>query len=181
MPGLLPATRSGRNRPSRSWGLLSIYHDGRVLCSTRHRLRGAMHLLNPRFPPAPSMQPSRASLRYAADRGLRRQMGHEWRWFRLRLLAAAGLKPPPAQKLPGHEVLKELARVSGPLRLDDKPTSYKVEVLVAGETNWSANAMRYPTHELAEAAAKDLISRWMAVKEWRVLPTQDPPNVEAKR
>lgn len=99
------------------------------------------------------------------------EMALEWRWYRLSLLSAAGLKPPPGQRRPGHEILKQLQYGN---------TSYKVEVQVAGESGWSSNAQRFPTEAMAESAAKDLFSRWMSVKEWRVVATNDPPNVEAK-
>jgi len=54
--------------------------------------------------------------------------------------------------------------------------SYKAEMKVHGE--WSANQRRYATHEEADAAGKDLYSRWTAVEDYRVVPSSDPPNVE---
>lgn len=99
------------------------------------------------------------------------EMALAWRWYRHSLLSAAGLRPPLGQRRPGHEILKQLQYTN---------TSFKVEVQVAGESGWSSNGQRFPTEAMAESAAKDLASRWMAVKSWRVEPTNDPPNVEAK-
>jgi len=110
------------------------------------------------------------------------EMAIEWRLYRLRLLSAAGVKPPAARRLAGHEQLDSLLAISqGELKsmLSDTP-SFKVEVKVGGEDGWSSNAQRHPTREAAETAAKDLFSRWTSVKEWRVVPTDDLPNVQAK-
>ncbi len=74
------------------------------------------------------------------------------------------------------------------------PPKYKVEVLAYGGANnlrscscscddsgkWAGNAMRYDTREEAEAAARDLFSRWMLVREWRVVEV-DPWAEEYER
>lgn len=54
--------------------------------------------------------------------------------------------------------------------------SYKVEVLVAGETAWVTNALRFSTEHEAETYGKDLSMRWLAVKEWRVTEDTEPAN-----
>jgi len=54
--------------------------------------------------------------------------------------------------------------------------SYKAEMFVHG--GWSANQHRYATPDEADAAGKDLHSRWTAVEDYRVVPSSDPPNVE---
>jgi len=48
---------------------------------------------------------------------------------------------------------------------------YKVYVNTHGdpEDSWATNAMKYDTVEIAVEAAKDLFSRWTAVKYWRVM------------
>jgi hypothetical protein len=48
---------------------------------------------------------------------------------------------------------------------------YKVFVNTHGdpEDSWATNAMEYGSVEEAEEAAKDLFSRWTAVKFWRVM------------
>jgi hypothetical protein len=52
--------------------------------------------------------------------------------------------------------------------------SYKAEVIADNSGEWVANALRFPTKEMAEAYARDLFSRWTAVKEWRVVKSKDP-------
>ena len=46
---------------------------------------------------------------------------------------------------------------------------YKIEVITDSSGQWAGNAMRYATYEEAEAAARDLASRWVLVLEWRVV------------
>ncbi len=48
---------------------------------------------------------------------------------------------------------------------------YKVYVNTHGdpEDSWATNAMKYDTIPIAVEAAKDLFSRWTAVKYWRVM------------
>ena len=48
---------------------------------------------------------------------------------------------------------------------------YKVFVNTHGDPadSWATNAIKYDTVEEAEAGAKDLFSRWTAVKYWRVM------------
>jgi hypothetical protein len=58
----------------------------------------------------------------------------------------------------------------------DAVRSYKVEINAHG--GWSANQRRYATPEEADAAGKDLYSRWTAAEDYRVVPSSDPPNVE---
>jgi len=54
--------------------------------------------------------------------------------------------------------------------------SYKVEVLVCGETEWATNQLRFATKEEAEAYGRDLFRRWLAVREWRVTESEEPVN-----
>ncbi len=56
------------------------------------------------------------------------------------------------------------------------PSSFKVEVQTSGDTAWSSNAQRFATREQAEAAGKDLFARWIAVQQYLVVPSPDPPN-----
>ena len=54
--------------------------------------------------------------------------------------------------------------------------SYKVEVLVSGETTWASNALRFATTEEAEIYGKDLFRRWLLVKEWRIVESDEAVN-----
>lgn len=54
--------------------------------------------------------------------------------------------------------------------------SFKVEVIADSSGQWAGNGMRYSTRENAEQSAKDLASRWMLVREWRVVESEDPVN-----
>ena len=55
-------------------------------------------------------------------------------------------------------------------------TSFKVEVKTAGDSSWAANGLRHQTREGAEAYARDLEMRWLAVTEWRVVESDDEPT-----
>ncbi len=46
---------------------------------------------------------------------------------------------------------------------------YAVEVIADSSGAFCGNALRFPDVQSAEAYAKDLYSRWTAVKEWRVV------------
>jgi hypothetical protein len=46
---------------------------------------------------------------------------------------------------------------------------YAVEVIADSSEVWCGNALKFPTIEAAEAYAKDLWSRWTAVRSWRVV------------
>lgn len=52
--------------------------------------------------------------------------------------------------------------------------NYKVEVIADSSGNWVSNALVFPTEEKANIYAKDLFSRWTAVREFRVVPSNDP-------
>lgn len=59
---------------------------------------------------------------------------------------------------------------------DGRIMSYKVEVIADDSGEWVSNALRFPTEEKAKKYAKDLFSRWTSVREWRVVPVDDPTN-----
>ena len=54
--------------------------------------------------------------------------------------------------------------------------SFKVEVIADASGAWCGNALRFATREEAEANAQDLMARWFAVREWRVVESSDAPN-----
>jgi hypothetical protein len=54
--------------------------------------------------------------------------------------------------------------------------SWRVEVVADSSGQWATNGMRYRTRADAEAAGRDIASRWFAVKEWRVVESSDEPN-----
>ena len=56
------------------------------------------------------------------------------------------------------------------------PVSFKAEVIADSSGTWAGNALRFATRAEAEVYAKDLYSRWTAVKEWRVVESTDPVN-----
>ena len=57
-------------------------------------------------------------------------------------------------------------------------TSWKAEILAAGETNYATNALRFATQSEAGSYALDLFHRWSSVKSWRTAPSDDPVNYE---
>jgi hypothetical protein len=54
--------------------------------------------------------------------------------------------------------------------------SYAAEVIADSSGEWVGNALRFATKAEAETYAKDLYSRWTAVKEWRVVESKDEVN-----
>ena len=52
---------------------------------------------------------------------------------------------------------------------------YRFQVNTYGDpaNSWVGNALTYLTAEVAEKAARDLFSRWTAVKFWRVIDKDD--------
>jgi len=54
--------------------------------------------------------------------------------------------------------------------------SYKVEVIADGSGTWCSNALRFATEEEAKIYGADLHNRWLAVREWRVAPADEPVN-----
>ena len=53
---------------------------------------------------------------------------------------------------------------------------WKVEVIADSSGQWCSNGLVFTTKEAAEEYAKDLMWRWMAVREWRVVETDEAPN-----
>jgi hypothetical protein len=58
----------------------------------------------------------------------------------------------------------------------EKTMSYKAEVLTIGDTNYCGNGLRFRERAEAEAYALNLSKRWLAVKDYRVVESQDTPN-----
>ena len=48
------------------------------------------------------------------------------------------------------------------------------EVIADTSGNWCANALRFATREEAEANVHDLMMRWLAVRETRVVESDEP-------
>ena len=84
----------------------------------------------------------------------------------------------PRQELDrnGNPIASVEVGTTGKVAVPDAVRSYKVEINAHG--GWSANQRRYATPEEADAAGKDLYSRWTAAEDYRVVPSSDPPNVE---
>ena len=84
----------------------------------------------------------------------------------------------PRQELDrnGNPIASVEVGTTGKVAVPDAVRSYKAEMKVHG--GWSANQRRYATREEADAAGKDLYSRWTAAEDYRVVPSSDAPNVE---
>ena len=54
------------------------------------------------------------------------------------------------------------------------PKSYKYEVHL--DRQWSSNSVRFATRQEAEAASRELLSRWLAPSDGRVVESNDPVN-----
>jgi len=53
---------------------------------------------------------------------------------------------------------------------------YKVEVIADSSGKWAGNGLTFDTKAEAEEYAKDLMFRWILVREWRVVEV--PPKKE---
>jgi hypothetical protein len=53
---------------------------------------------------------------------------------------------------------------------------FKLGVKTAGDTEFISNALCFETEKEAEDYGNDLSSRWMAVKETKVLPSEETVN-----
>lgn len=52
--------------------------------------------------------------------------------------------------------------------------SFKAEVIADSSGTWCGNALRFATEAEAEAYVRDLSCRWFAVRETRVVPSDEP-------
>lgn len=70
---------------------------------------------------------------------------------------------------------EDIYEIPQPPQTQSAIQSYKIEVLAGG--GWAGNANRYSSEAEAAAAGADLISRWTAAQDYRVVPTTDLPNI----
>lgn len=54
--------------------------------------------------------------------------------------------------------------------------SWKAEVQADSSGTWSGNALRFATENEAENYARDLYSRWTAVRQYRVVESDGRPT-----
>jgi len=54
---------------------------------------------------------------------------------------------------------------------------YKVEVIADSSGKWCGNGLRFDTIPEAEAYARDLMSRWWLVTDWRVVVAETEARV----
>jgi hypothetical protein len=54
--------------------------------------------------------------------------------------------------------------------------SFKPEVIADNSGKWCGNALRFATRQEAEANVQDLMMRWFAVRDTRVVESGDPVN-----
>ena len=54
--------------------------------------------------------------------------------------------------------------------------SFKPEVIADTSNKWCGNALRFATREEAEVNVQDLMMRWFAVRETRIVISDDPVN-----
>lgn len=54
--------------------------------------------------------------------------------------------------------------------------SWKPEIRTGSDPKFYANKLAFATREEAERDAKDLMSRWSLVVEWRVVESDQPVN-----
>lgn len=54
--------------------------------------------------------------------------------------------------------------------------SFKPEVIADSSGKWTGNGLAFETEKEAEIWVKDLSYRWLAVRETRVVPSDEPVN-----
>jgi hypothetical protein len=54
--------------------------------------------------------------------------------------------------------------------------SWKPEVIADSSGKWCGNALRFATKEEAEISVANLAMRWLAVRETRVVESDEPVN-----
>jgi hypothetical protein len=54
--------------------------------------------------------------------------------------------------------------------------SFKPEVIADTSRKWCGNALRFATREEAEANVRDLTMRWFAVRDTRIVESDDAVN-----
>jgi hypothetical protein len=54
--------------------------------------------------------------------------------------------------------------------------SWKPEVIANSSCKWCGNALRFATREEAETNVRDLMMRWFAVRDTRVVKSDDAVN-----
>ena len=59
--------------------------------------------------------------------------------------------------------------------------SFKPEVIADSSGKWSGNALRFATEEEARIYVDDLMMRWTAVRDTRVLEVEDPVTARLDR
>jgi hypothetical protein len=60
-------------------------------------------------------------------------------------------------------------------------SSWKPEVIADDSGKWGGNALRFARYEDAQAYVLDLALRWTAVREIRVIESDDPVNEGSTR
>jgi len=65
----------------------------------------------------------------------------------------------------------------GKLRKGDD--MFKVEVIADNSGKWAGNGLTFETKEAAEKYGRNLMSRWMAVREWRVVEVEAAFSIES--
>ena len=58
--------------------------------------------------------------------------------------------------------------------------SFKPEVSTDGGRTFHQNTLAFATREEAETSARDLMSRWMLVTDWRAVESNQPVNYTLK-
>jgi len=76
----------------------------------------------------------------------------------------------------GEEGLKAIGRIPEKAEPKAPPAKGSFKVEISDGSDFNSNALRFATEEEAKAYADDLMSRWMAAKESRVVPSDEPVN-----
>ena len=53
---------------------------------------------------------------------------------------------------------------------------YRVEVIADSSVEWTGNGLKFGTATEAVSYARDLMSRWVLVRDWRILANHQTPE-----
>jgi hypothetical protein len=76
----------------------------------------------------------------------------------------------PDQALPAHDALPRGGEAA------ERSVSWKIEIVVDDSGEWESDPFRFETLDEALAYARDLEFRWAAVRDRRVVKSEDPVN-----
>jgi hypothetical protein len=97
-------------------------------------------------------------------------MRERYRMERVQVENSATQSDDPDQAIPGHSALPRGGEAA------ERSVSWKIEIVVDDSGEWESDPLRFETPDEALAYARDLEFRCAAVRDRRVVKSQDPVN-----